>query len=110
METYETLRLSTAVELSTIIFVDRRAGDRRARESRVSGLMACTLLACWGEGHKEAWLILTDLPPAQGDASWYGLRSWIEQFFKDAKRGGWQWQQTRMTEPEGNDWQRKPSD
>ena len=35
METYETLRLSTAVELSTIIFVDRRAGDRRARESRV---------------------------------------------------------------------------
>jgi hypothetical protein len=61
--------------------------------------LACTLLACWGEGHKEAWLILTDLPPEQGDAAWYGLRSWIEQLFKDAKRGGWQWQQTRMTEP-----------
>jgi hypothetical protein len=27
------------------------------------------------------------------------LRSWIEQFFKDCKRGGWQWQRTRMTDP-----------
>ena len=39
------------------------------------------------------------MPPEQGDTAWYGLRSWSEQFFKDAKRGGWQWQQTRMTEP-----------
>ena len=59
----------------------------------------CTLLAFWGEGHEEAWLVLTDLPPEQSDASWYGLRSWIEQFFKDVKRGGWQWQRTRMTDP-----------
>jgi len=59
----------------------------------------CTLLAFWGEGHAEPWLILTDLAPESSDASWYGLRSWIEQFFKDGKRGGWQWQQTRMTDP-----------
>jgi hypothetical protein len=58
--------------------------------------VACTLLAFWGEGHEEAWLILTDLPPEGSDASWYGLRSWIEQFFKDCKRGGWQWHKTRM--------------
>jgi hypothetical protein len=58
----------------------------------------CTLLAFWGEGHEEAWLILTDLEPELADASWYGLRSWIEQFFKDGKRGGWQWQRTRMTD------------
>jgi len=64
------------------------------REARLE----CTLLTCWGEGHAEAWLILTDLPPEQSAASWYGLRSWIEQFFKDAKRGGWQWQQTRMAD------------
>jgi hypothetical protein len=61
--------------------------------------LSCTLLACWGEGHEEAWLVLTDLAPEQSDASWYGLRSWIEQFFKDGKRGGWQWQRTRMTDP-----------
>ena len=59
----------------------------------------CTLLVFWGEGHEEAWLVLTDLAPEASDASWYGLRSWIEQFFKDCKRGGWQWQQTRMTDP-----------
>jgi len=59
----------------------------------------CTLLAYWGEGHAEPWLILTDLPPTHGEARWYGLRAWIEQGFKDSKRGGWQWQHTRMTDP-----------
>ena len=59
----------------------------------------CTLLAFWGEGHDEAWLVLSDLAPEDSDASWYGLRSWIEQFFKDCKRGGWQWQKTRMRDP-----------
>jgi hypothetical protein len=58
------------------------------------------VLAFWGEGHAEAWLVLTDLEPRDSDASWYGLRSWIEQFFKDGKRGGWQWQHTRRTDPQ----------
>jgi len=44
-------------------------------------------------------LILTDLPPEASDASWYGLRAWIEQGFKVTKRGGWQWQRTRMSDP-----------
>jgi hypothetical protein len=61
--------------------------------------LPCTLLGFWGEGHAEPWLLLTDLAPQLSDASWYGLRSWIEQFFKDGKRGGWQWQRTRMTDP-----------
>jgi Transposase DDE domain len=61
--------------------------------------MAGTLLGWWGLGHKEPWLILSDLPAKQGEASWYGLRSWIEQGFKDSKRGGWQWQHTRMEDP-----------
>jgi hypothetical protein len=62
--------------------------------------LACTLLACWEAGYKDPWLILTDLPPAQADVCWYGLRTWIECGFKDMKRGGWQWQYTRMTDPE----------
>lgn len=60
----------------------------------------CTLLACWEEGYKDAWFILTDLPPEGSEACWYGLRAWIEQGFKITKRGGWQWQRTRMTDPE----------
>src|SRR5215210_8620430 len=62
--------------------------------------LPCTLLAYWEEGCKEPWLILTDLPPEAADAGWYGLRAWIEQGFKLTKRGGWQWQRTRMTDPE----------
>jgi hypothetical protein len=62
--------------------------------------MAGTLLGWWGEGYKEPWLILSDLAPEQSDPSWYGLRGWIEQGFKDSKRGGWQWQHTRMEDPQ----------
>ena len=65
--------------------------------------MAGTLLGWWGSGHKEPWLILSDLAPQQADPSWYGLRSWIEQGFKDSKRGGWQWQHTRMEDPKRAD-------
>ena len=61
--------------------------------------LPCTLLAYWEAGCKEPWLILTDLPPEAADAGWYGLRAWIEQGFKLTKRGGWQWQRTRMTDP-----------
>ncbi len=60
----------------------------------------CTLLARWEEGYTDPWLLLTDLGPSAGEACWYGLRAWIEQGFKITKRGGWQWQRTRMTDPQ----------
>ncbi len=62
--------------------------------------LECTLLACWEQGYKEPWFILTDLLPQAGEACWYGLRAWIEQGFKITKRGGWQWQRTRMSDPQ----------
>jgi hypothetical protein len=77
----------------------RWSGRGTAFVSRPSRL-ECTLLACWEEGYTEAWFILTDLPPESSTACWYGLRAWIEQGFKIMKRGGWQWQRTRMTDPE----------
>lgn len=61
--------------------------------------LACTLLATWEPGCATPWLLLTDLPPEAADASWYGVRAWIEQGFKVTKRGGWQWQRTQMTDP-----------
>ncbi len=67
------------------------------RDSR----LRCTLLARWDKGYKEVWLIVTDLTPEQAEAAWYGMRSWIECGFKDTKRGGWQWHQTKMTDPKG---------
>ncbi len=54
----------------------------------------------WGVGHRDPWLILTDLSPRHADVAWYSLRTWIEAGFKDLKRGGWGWQHTKMTDPE----------
>jgi hypothetical protein len=59
----------------------------------------CTLLARWDEGYRDPWLLLTALAPGAGEAWWYGLRAWIEQGCKITKRGGWQWQRTRRTDP-----------
>jgi len=80
-----------------------RAGARfRARGEafkRKPARLRCTLLATWGEGHAGPWLILTDLPPDQADASWYALRGWIERAFRAIKSDGWRWDRTRMTDP-----------
>jgi hypothetical protein len=59
----------------------------------------CTLLAQWAAPHRDPWLILTDLAPQAAQAAWYGMRTWIECGFGDLKRGGWDWQQTKMTDP-----------
>lgn len=61
--------------------------------------LACTLLARWDFGYKDPWLILTDLPPEQTDASWYGLRPSTECVYRDLKSDGWQWQNNRLLDP-----------
>jgi hypothetical protein len=62
--------------------------------------LVATLLIYSAEQHREPWLILTDLPPQEASVAWYRLRAWIEAQFKDIKSGGWQWDHTRMTDPE----------
>jgi hypothetical protein len=62
--------------------------------------LKCTLRARWDEGYHDPWLVLTELAPSAGEACWYGLRTWIEQGFTVTKRGGWQWQRTRMSDPQ----------
>jgi len=61
--------------------------------------LSCTLLARWDEEFADPWLIITDLSPIVAEAVWYGMRGWIECQFKDTKRGGWRWEQTKMTDP-----------
>lgn len=60
--------------------------------------LPCTLLIHHDEAHEDAWILATDLPSAQ--PAWYAFRSWTEQGFKDVKRGGFQWQRTRMQDPD----------
>ena len=62
--------------------------------------LECTLMACWEEGYDEPWFLVTDLDPDQAEGLWYGMRSWIEGGYKLLKSGGWQWQATRMTDPD----------
>jgi len=62
--------------------------------------LACTVLACWSEGHGEPWLLLTDLPVGSASPCWYAFRAWVEQGFKVVKSGALQWQHTRMSKPE----------
>lgn len=62
--------------------------------------LAATLLIYSDARYRDPWLILTDLPPKEASIAWYGLRAWIEAQFKDLKRGGWHWDQTRMTDPD----------
>lgn len=84
---------------SRVTHVGQRWQGRGTAFKNAAGRLDCTLLAWWGEGHAEPWLVVTDLPPEAAAACWYGLRAWIEQGFKRLKRGGWQWQYTRMDEP-----------
>jgi len=62
--------------------------------------LAATLLIYRDAQHDHPWLILTDLAPQVAQVGWYGLRAWIEGQFKDIKGGGFQWQYTRMHDPE----------
>jgi hypothetical protein len=61
--------------------------------------LAATVLIYSDAQYRDAWIILTDLSPAEATIAWYGLRAWIEAQFKDIKSGGWQWEHTRMTDP-----------
>ena len=59
----------------------------------------CTLVAIWREGQQEPWFLLTDLGPCQVEASWYGLRMWVELGFRVLKSVGWRWHRSRITDP-----------
>jgi hypothetical protein len=61
--------------------------------------LAGPLVAWWGDGYAAPWDGLTDLDPDGWTVAWDGLRAWCEQGFKWTKRGGWQWQQTHMSDP-----------
>jgi hypothetical protein len=92
---YHWRRLDTLIQRS-----GQRWQGRVTVFKNAPGRLEATLLAGWEEGHQEPWLVLTDLGPQAADVCWYGLRIWIEHSFKETKSGGWQWQHTRMTDPE----------
>ena len=57
-------------------------------------------MAQWDEIYDEPCLVVTDVPPHQAKIGFYAYRMWIELGFKDIKRGGVRWEQTKMRHPD----------
>lgn len=58
------------------------------------------LLAYWGPGEAEAWLLTTNLPDARGARQAYARRMWIEEMFGDWKGHGWEIETTHLRHPD----------
>jgi hypothetical protein len=61
--------------------------------------LPCTLLVEWDAAYEHPGLVVTDLPASQATHLTYHLRYWIEAGFKDMKRGGLRWEQTKIVDP-----------
>lgn len=64
------------------------------------GWRSASVTAIRRDGQEEAWLLLSDLPADLERACEYAVRMHIEQSFRDDKRQGWQWEQSRIRAPE----------
>jgi len=64
------------------------------------GWRPASVTAVRRDGHPEAWLLLSDLPAAEQRVLEYAVRMHIEESFRDDKSRGWQWEQSRITDPE----------
>jgi hypothetical protein len=86
-------------EMSTVV---QKKGDVWSGEVTCykSNPIKCTLLASWDEKYEEPWLVMTDLEASEADISWYHFRAWIESSYRDIKSDGWQWQKTRLQDPQ----------
>jgi hypothetical protein len=62
--------------------------------------LPCTLWVQWAAAYDQPCLIVTDFAPTKVEGNPYALRTWIEGGFKDLKRGGLRWEQTKMTLPQ----------
>jgi Transposase DDE domain len=81
--------------------------QRMGREWKGSGewsekgdRMGGTVLVRWEQGYEEAICVVSDLSPEKARTAWYQMRFWIEDEYKDGKRGWFHWEQTKMTNPQ----------
>lgn len=58
------------------------------------------VLAYWGTGEDEAWLLTTNLPDARTARQAYARRMWIEEMFGDWKGHGWDVESTHLRHPD----------
>ena len=81
----------------------QRKGQRFAAAVKVfkkAGWRQTHLLATWPHQCKEPWLLISDRATLDAAVSRYCKRMWCEQSFRDDKSGVWQWQKSRVRDPQ----------
>ncbi|MBI4082652.1 MAG: transposase [Candidatus Lambdaproteobacteria bacterium] len=71
-----------------------------AQVFKKAGWRTTNLVAYWKPGTKEAWLLVTDLPPSLHRCNPYRKRMRQEQSFRDEKSQGFQWSHSRIRNPD----------
>jgi Transposase DDE domain len=104
------LRAQRSVRLGTPDGVERPVGELLGADVGLVGLVgqvfkkgrwrAASVTALRRDGMAEAWLLVSDLPPGQQRALEYAVRMHIEEGFRDDKSAGWQWAQSRVSDPD----------
>lgn len=56
--------------------------------------------AVWRRGCQESWLLVSNLDLGVGLADLYAQRMHVEALFRDAKSGGFEWELSRVLQPE----------
>jgi DDE family transposase len=62
--------------------------------------LTANVVAVWQPGDQAPWIVVTDLPASRTRLREYRRRTWEEELFRDLKGLGWQWQQSRIQQPE----------
>ncbi len=104
------LRAQRTVRLRTADGAERPVGDLLGAQPglvalagavfKKGGWRTASVTALRRDGQAEAWLLLADLPPGLQRAVEYAVRMHIEESFRDDKRHGWQWEASRVTDPD----------
>jgi hypothetical protein len=66
-----------------------------------AGWAPCQVRVIWNAAYDEPWCLISDRADLTGHE--YGCRNWQEQSFRDLKGGGWQWNHSRVWQPEHAD-------
>jgi hypothetical protein len=104
------LRAQRGVRLRTRDGAERPVGELLGEDAglvalagqvfKKGGWRAASVTAVRADGTRAAWLLLSDLPPGEQRALEYAARMHIEQGFRDDKSAGWQWERSRIKDPE----------
>src|SRR2546421_2628617 len=78
------------------------AESGKGKAAGVRKASRCRARAGYGfeRGYEEPICVVSDLPLSQSKTAWSQLRFWIEDEYKDGKRGWVHWEHSKMSKPE----------